>query len=370
MQMPTTSRRCLSLVTSSRRASHLLAAAATSLLSLGAAPALANAGQQTVCIFDILGTGGEGYSAAKDYAAAMQKAGANITLKAYVDERVAVEDFRTGQCDAVTATAMRTRVFNPLTASIDAIGATTMLNKEGKVDLPASFGVVRQVVETFSSPQAGKLMVNGGYEIAGIIPLGPAYPFVNDRKINSVEAAAGKRIAAFDHDKAQAALIQRVGAQAVSADITTFATKFNNGVVDVIVAPALVYKPLELQKGLGTKGAIARMPLVMLSYQMVLRPEKFPAGFGQKSREYWLGQFEHAQNVIMKSEDGVPAAAWMDLSPKDNARYLQMMREARIDVAKIGLYDKRGLKIIKRIRCAANPKESECSDQAEIDWPQ
>ena len=43
-------------------------------------------------------------------------------------------------------------------------------------------------------------MVNGRYEVAGIIPFGTAYPVVNDRKINTVEALAGKRIASFDYD--------------------------------------------------------------------------------------------------------------------------------------------------------------------------
>ena len=65
--------------------------------------------KQKICVFDILGTSGDGYNSAKDYAVEMQKHGADIELKAYIDERVAVEDFRTGQCDAVMATALRTR---------------------------------------------------------------------------------------------------------------------------------------------------------------------------------------------------------------------------------------------------------------------
>jgi hypothetical protein len=338
-------------------------AAAAALLS---AATLASAAQ-TFCVFDILGAHGEGFNAAKDYAVAMQKNGADIKLKVYIDERVALEDFRTGQCDGVSATALRTRAFAPLAASIDSIGAATVV-QNGKIDMKTSFEVVKRTIQTFTSPQAAKLMVNNGYEIAGILPLGPAYPFLNDRKISSVEAAAGKKIAAFDYDKAQAAMIQRIGAQAVSADVTNFATKFNNGAVDIIVAPAMVYKPLELNKGIGTKGAVARMPMIMLSYQMLIRPEKFPEGFGQKSREYWLSQFDRAVEIIERAEKDVPANVWLELPAQDAQRYSLMMREARIDIAKQGLYDQRGLKIIKKIRCSLAPAESECADSAELEW--
>ena len=49
-------------------------------------------------------------------------------------------------------------------------------------------------------------------------------------------------------------MVQQVGAQAVSANVTNFGSKFNNGQVDIIGAPAAVFKPLELHKGLGSKG--------------------------------------------------------------------------------------------------------------------
>ena len=150
---------------------------------------------QKFCVFDFLGASGDLYSMAKDYALAMQRYNVDVELKAYSNEAVATEDFRTGNCDAFIATAFRTRQFNPVAASIDAMDATTIV-RNGKIDMPAA------------------------YEVGGIVPIGPAYPFVNDRRINSVEALVGKRIAAFDYDKAQAVMIQRIGAQPVSADVT------------------------------------------------------------------------------------------------------------------------------------------------------
>ena len=335
------------------------------LISTGLA-ATAQAGQK-VCVYDLLGTSGDLFNMAKDYVVAMQKHGASVELKGYTDERVASEDFRTGQCDGLIATAFRTRQFNQLAGSLDSIGSTTIV-KNGKVDIDASYEVVRKVIQIFADPKASKLMVEGNYEIGGIIPLGAAYPVVNDRKINTVEALAGKRIASFDYDKAQAVMIQRIGAQPVSADITNFSTKFNNGSVDMIAAPTLAYKPLELYKGIGKNGAIARFPILILTYQVVLNKAKFPDGFGEQSRQYWLSQFDRAMQLIRQADASVPPGTWMELSPENSYKYTLMLRESRIDIAQKGLYDKRGLKVIKKIRCSVNPGDPECATKSEEDW--
>ena len=322
---------------------------------------------QKVCVYDLLGASGDLFNMAKDYAVAMQKHGASIDLKGYTDERVATEDFRTGQCDAVIATAFRTRQFNAVAGSIDTLGATTIV-RDGKIDMAGSYDVVRKLIQTYADPAAAKLMVDGPYEIGGITPLGAAYPIVNDRKINTVEALAGKRIASFDYDKAQAVMIQRIGAQPVSADITNFSTKFNNGTVDMIAAPSMAYKPLELYKGIGKNGAMARFPIMILTYQVVLNHSKFPDGFGQASRSYWMTQFDRALQLIRQADASVPPATWMELSPENAYKYTLMLRESRIDIAQKGLYDKRGLKVIKKIRCKVNAADPECTTKSEEDW--
>ena len=327
----------------------------------------AGAAIQRVCVYDMLGTGGDLYSVSRDYAISMQKVGANIELKGYTDERVATEDFRTGQCDGLIATGLRVRQFNPITGTIDSLGATTIV-RDGKIDVPASYEVVRRLIQTFTSPKAQSLMVNDNYEIGGILPLGAAYPFLNDRRITNVEGLAGKRITALDFDKAQAVMIQRIGAQPVSADITTFAPKFNNGMADMVGAPAMAYKPLELYKGLGKNGGITRFPLLILTYQVVFNRTKFPVGFGERSREYWLQHFDGALALIANAENTIPRNVWIEL-PADNAvKYTLMLRQARVDIAEQGLYNKRALRIIKKVRSSINPADSECSTQAEYEW--
>ena len=277
---------------------------------------------------------------------------------------MATQDLIAGQCDAVFATGLRTRQFNAVSGAMDAFGAASV-GRNGHIDINASYDVVRRTIQTFSSPAAGSLMVNGKYEVGGIIPFGTAYPFVRDRSINTVQKLAGKKIATFDYDRSQAVLAQKIGAQPVSADITSFAGKFNNGSVDLIAAPAAAYRPLELHRGLGSNGTIHRFPLVMLSYQLILDKSKFPEGFGIKSRQYWAGQFDRALALITKAERDIPKSAWSEVSDQIMTDYTVLLRESRITAAEQGLYDKQGLKIIKRVRCSVNPADAECSSSSE-----
>ncbi|MGQ0597790.1 putative solute-binding protein [Aquabacterium sp.] len=315
------------------------------------------------CVFDPIGSG-ETHRAMQDYALAMLKKGHVVQLKTYVDERVAVEDFRTGQCDGVMATGLRTRPYMPFSAALDSVGASTIV-RNGKVDLKASYEVVRQFVNVVSSPKALDFIVAGPYELAGIAPLGAVYPFVNDRNIDTLEKAAGKRVAAMDYDKAEAQLIQRVGAKPVAADISNFSTMFNNGLVDVIMAPAMVYKPLELYKGIGTKGGVARFPVLILTGQAIIRSARFAKGFGQDSRDYFVSQYETALGIVVKGDREIPEKLWINSTPRDNERYVLLMRQGRVLMAEKGFYDKKGLKLIKKIRCSIHPEASECTEFTE-----
>jgi len=324
---------------------------------------------QKLCVFDFLGTSGDAFGMSKDYAVAMQRHGVDIELKAYTNEAAATEDFRTGVCDALLATAFRTRQFNQAAASIDSLGATTILRK-GTIDMPATYEVLRKLIQTYStpSPLVTKVMVQGDNEVGGIIPIGPAYPFVNDRRMSTIEALAGKRIAAFDYDKAQGVMIQRIGGVPVSSDVTNLHTKFINGQVDMISLPTLAYKPLELQRGLGTKGGVVRFPLMIVTYQMVFKQPRFPEGFGEKSRTFWMSQFDRLLQLIRTGDSSIPPSAWIDVNAEDAYKYTLLLREARLDLAQRGLYDKRGLKVLKKIRCYVNPTDPECATKSEEEW--
>ena len=326
----------------------------TLLLATGiAAISAGTQAKQTICVFDIVGKSGDVYALMKDYQLAAKSWGADLELKVGTNEAVIAEDFKAGKCDGISVTGMRGRQFNQFTGSLDAIGAITDLKLAVKV------------MQGLASPAFAKAMVNGKYEVVGVIPIGDAYLLVNDRNINTVAKAAGKKIAVLDYDEAQKIMASQVGAQAVSSDITNFGAKFNNGQVDIIGAPAAAFKPLELHKGLGTKGAIVNYPILQVTGNLIIHPEKFPAGFGQKSREWVKGQLPRAFGILGKMKADIPQKYWMEVPAADKPGYQKLMREARINLTAKGIYDKRMMKLLWQFRCREDAKNFECALQDE-----
>jgi len=334
-------------------------------LALGVAAAAPAQAANKVCVFDILGAGGDVFGMAKDWALASKGMGADLELEAFTDEKIASENFKTGQCAALVATSFRTRAYNSVAGSVDALGAASVV-KDGKVDMALTYDVVRRTVQLLSTDKANDLMTQGNYQVAGMVPFGAAYLYVKDRGINSVEKLAGKKIAAFDYDSAQKEMISKVGASPVSADISNFGAKFNNGSVDIVAAPAAAYKPLELYKGVGDKGAIIRFPVAVLTYQMIINKDKFPADYALKSRQYWAKKFDDGMKIVTNAEKAIPAKAWQDIPAEDSVKYTVLLRESRIALSKGGSYDKRALNIMKGIRCGLNRADSECATKTEL----
>ncbi|MCK5667238.1 MAG: hypothetical protein KAI17_27315, partial [Thiotrichaceae bacterium] len=87
--------------------------------------------------------------------------------------------------------------------------------------------------------------INKPYEVVGIIPIGAAYLFVNDRSLvsdyaNTEGGLTSIRIAVMDNDPAQIELVSLLGTASLSASIAEMYTKFNAGKVDVSYGPAVV----------------------------------------------------------------------------------------------------------------------------------
>ena len=325
----------------------LLAAAlaAASFSTLIAAPAAA----QTFCVFDPMGAQGDFYAMAKDYRLAAKRWGVDLELKSYTDESVVVEDFKAGQCDLVNMTGLRARQFNQFTGTIDSVGGIE------------NYAQFHEVLNLMASPKVEKYMSSGPYEVEGIFPIGAGYPFVNDRAITSLAKAAGKKVAVMDWDKTQSMLVESVGAQPVASDITNYGSKFNNGSVDIIIAPIVLYKPFELYRVLAHHGGIVRRPVIELSMQMVSRRDRFPEGFGEESREYTGGQIDRAFGVIHDQENQVDPRSWVYSSTVTRDEYYKLMRDARIHLARDGFFDHRMLSILKRVRCTSDPDSAECA---------
>ena len=283
-----------------------------------------------------------------------KNASTDVRFKVYTDERVLSEDFKANKCDGAGMSNIRARQFNGFVGSLDAIGAVL------------SYRQMSEAISALAQPQFDKLMTNQNYEVIGIIPLGAAYIMVNDRKINTLAKAAGRKVAVFDFDKSQAQLVQRIGAQPVSVDFTSVGGKFNNGEVDIMAAPALLFNPFELYKGMTgdngqIKGAIIRFPIMQVTGTLLMHRNKFPAGLGQIIREVTSMQLAPAYQFIYETENEIPVKYWMDIPETDRQGYIKMMREARIAMTKEGHYDPRMMQLLKRVRCKFEPTHYECS---------
>ena len=168
------------------------------------------------------------------------------------------------------------------------------------------------------------------------------------------------------YDDAAKTMVRQVGASLKAADVGTFAGMFNNGSVDACYAPATAYEPLELKKGVGTKGGVIRYPLAQLTLQLLVRGDDFPADFIAASRGYIATQFDEALRMVNMAESKIASSAWIDIKDADREKYDEMFREVRIRLRdKEKVYDRRTLKLLRKIRCKSDATRAECADKRE-----
>jgi hypothetical protein len=275
--------------------------------------------------------------------------GIRLNLRAYTDEKVAAEDFKAGQCDAVLLTGTRAREFNKFTGSLEAMGAVP-----GEQEM-------RLLYNTLSQPQARQFLIEGPYEVAGVFPGGAIYLHTRDRSVDSVEKLQGKRIATLDYDSASVRMVRHVGASVVGSNSANFAGKFNNGSVDLAYAPAVAYQPLELYKGVNTKGGVFKYALGYMNFQVIIHRDRFPDDAGQMVRDESIKRIDQAYEIIAEAEAGIPEEVWMHPPREDVAEYDRMLRQVRLSLLEDGVYDERAIKLMRAIRCRVDGSRSECA---------
>ncbi|MCC2639034.1 MAG: hypothetical protein K0Q68_2753 [Moraxellaceae bacterium] len=310
--------------------------------------------QLRFCLFDPMGAQGDITQRARDLALEAQKWNLFVQIKSYTDERVATEDFKAGQCEGVAITTLRAKQFNRMVGSIDSPG-----------NLP-DYEHVKSLLKALSNPVLASLGINGRYQVVGVAPIGSIFVIVNDRRINSLEKAAGKKVVVLDWDPSMGKMISSIGAQPVPADLTTYAGKFNNGQADIIAAPAMAYQPMELYKGIGKQGGIIRFPLLQATGTVLIRRDLLLPRIPDldlrlaQVREYGLLHIDSMINMLKKAEGDLPKHLWMDLTAEDKLKYSRMLREARIYMTREGVYEPTMMNIMKRVRCKHDPANEEC----------
>lgn len=309
--------------------------------------------KQTVCVFDLLGKAGDTFKVTEEWAVMAKSWQADIRLIPYQDEAKAQNDFDAGRCDAVYMTSMRARKYNRFAGSIDAIGGVTSNH-------------VAQKAISFALDKRNKRRLlatvdNQKYEVAGILQFGLAYVFVHDRNLNTIEKAKGKKFAYLHYDVAQKVIVDSLEMVSVPSEISDFVKKFNSNQVDVIAAPAYAYKPLEIERGIASGGAMFSFPVVNITGDLIIRPEKFPTNFGIRSREWFVTQLPKSFAMVKRLENEISAKYKLKLPKEDEVRYQQILRDGRISLTKQGVYDPIMMSVLKRARCTVERTSFECS---------
>jgi hypothetical protein len=323
------------------------------LAALGVLLLHSTAQAQTFCVYDPLGAGGDYYSMFKDYQLAAKRWGVVIDLKAYTDDGQLDAAFKSGQCDMASMIGMRARTYNQFSGTIDAPSVIE------------NYAQLREVMGIVASPKLAKYMVGGGYEVEGIVPVGAGYVLTTDRWINSFERGAGKKVTVMSWDPTQSMMAQDFKVVPVPMDLPHFGDAFNTGKVDLTIMPMVLYKALELNKGIGTKGGIVRRPLFQFTMQVIGHADKFPPDFGQKSREYLFTQTDHALSLARNLEAQVDSRLWIYAVHSELTEWNVTMRAALEHMTKAGNFDRRMLAVLKRVRCRSDAEEPECAPSAE-----
>lgn len=306
-----------------------------------------------ICVFDLQGKAGESYKTVEEWALAAKAWKVDMNLIPYQDEAKAQNDFDAGKCDGVSMTSMRARKYNKFAGSIDVLGAVPNNSIAKKA--------ITYVLDPLNKNRLVTEMDGDKYEVAVIVQIGLAYVFVRDRNIDTIEKGKGKKFAYLHYDQAQKMIIERLQLVGVPSEISDFAKKFNQNQVDVIAAPAYAYKPLEIEKGISANGAMFNFPVVNLTGDIIIRPNKFPQGFGLKSRAWATQQLNKNFTNIARLESEIPTKYKRNLSADDKRRYQQMLRDGRIELTKLGVYDRTMMSVLKRARCTVERTNFECS---------
>jgi len=306
-----------------------------------------------ICVWDIAGKNGPIYNAAVDQAAELMRWGVQVELDAYTSESVLTEELKAGMCDAALFTGLRARLFNRYTGTIDAIGAVPSRDH------------MKLLMQAITSPKNADRMLDGQYVVMGYAPMGAAFIFVNDREINTLAKAAGKRVAVLDYDLVQAEMVSQIGANPVPTALVNAGTKFNNKIVDVLAAPLAAYSIMELYKGLGDTGGIVNYPFSQITLQLIGRADRFPNELAQLVREDFLGRFDTIEKLVKAQEGEIPEKYWIDIPADDKAEYQVMMQEARIQLREREYYDPDMLTLQRKVRCKFEPGHFECANPVE-----
>ncbi len=325
-----------------------LTLALMALLSLLSASTVALE-RKVFCVWDPVGRNGPVMSFYSDLIPKALGWGLNIRFIAYTDEKIAANEFKAGNCEAVLLSAILSRQFVKFGGTMDAIGAIS--SRKG----------LELVLSTLARPRAGKLMTQGAYEVVATFPVGSMYAFVRDRSINSIDDFAGRRISVLNDDPQAMKFANLAGATPVPTTLSTFGPQFNNGNIDILLMPALAYNTFELYYGLGQRGGIIDYRLYYGMLQTVAKRDAFPDDFGFKMRKYILSRLNAIDKLVKDAEAEIPAKYWINVSQFTKDDIDHFSKRVRMSLKKDKVNHATALKLLWKIRCRLDRSRGECT---------
>lgn len=329
----------------------------------GLPPAFVQPVKISICFFDMQGSTGEFYSRAKDLGLIARRWNIIADFKVLPDEAKVAENFKAGKCDAAVLSTLHAREFNKFMGSVDAVGA-----------IP-TYEHMRLLLRTLFDPKLEPLTISEPYQIVSVFPVGAQYLHIKDRSIEDITLLKDKKVSVINWDDSLAKAMNHLGLNAVSADVGGFTKPFNNGEVDALIAPSMVYWPYELKQGLGDKGGIYSTPVLQMTASLVINRDllkkKSPdidsrvAAFRAMTGQFQDEMLDKIFNTIDKNEKDVPKKYWMILEPEHEKAYQEALRQTRIQLTKDGVYDVTMMKVLKKIRCKIDANAPECSNNDE-----
>lgn len=306
----------------------------------------------TICVFDVMAAAGDTVSLVRDFSLVAKSWDVDFVTRVYTDEKDVQRAYNNKECQAMVLPDFAVRPYNHFMGSFSAVGSIQ------------SEQMAATMIRALSSPRTAHLMIEKQNEVAGIIPVGSVFVMNNNRQMTKLSDAIGKRFMALENDPVYLRMIEAFGAKPVIVNLAKYGAVFNNGGADIIAAPAALYQPFELYKGIGSAGAAVRYPVLYLSLNLVIDPKFFPEGFGQRSRNWFVGQLPRLLSNIRKTEQQIPERVWLDISNEEKVAYGRLMREMRRRFVADGTYNPRMLAIVQRTQCALDATHYNCDAQA------
>jgi hypothetical protein len=319
------------------------------VLALGCSASALSLERKVFCVWDPVGRNGPVMAFYSDLIPKAQAWGLSIRFIAYTDEKVAANEFKAGNCEAVLLSAILSRQFVKFGGTMDAIGAIS--SKQG----------LELLLKTLTRPRTGELMTQGNYEVVATFPVGSMYAFVNDRSINSIDDFAGRRLSVLNNDPQAMKFAKLAGATPVGTTLSTFAAQFNNGNVDILLMPALAYNTFELYHGLGKNGGIIDYQLYYGMLQTIARKDEFPDDFGDNMRRYILTRLDAIDRLVKDAEKEIPSKYWIDISQFTKDDIDHFSKRVRVSLKEDKVNHPIALKLLWKIRCRLDRSRGECT---------